>query len=54
MESGEKRYVGKYLLDKVLGRGAMGVVYLAKDPTIGRNVAVKCIYLPQGDRKSVV
>jgi serine/threonine protein kinase len=48
MESGEKRYVGKYLLDKVLGRGAMGVVYLAKDPTIGRNVAVKCIYLPQG------
>jgi serine/threonine protein kinase len=48
MESGSKPRVGKYILERVLGRGAMGVVYLAKDPTIGRNVAVKCIYLPQG------
>ena len=47
-DNGSKRYVGKYQLEKVLGKGAMGVVYLAKDPTIGRNVAVKCIYLSQG------
>lgn len=48
MDDGSKKYIGKYQLEKVLGKGAMGVVYLAKDPTIGRNVAVKCIYLSQG------
>lgn len=48
MDNGNKKYIGKYQLEKVLGKGAMGVVYLAKDPTIGRNVAVKCIYLSQG------
>jgi len=48
MDNGNKKYIGKYQLEKVLGKGAMGVVYLAKDPTIGRNVAIKCIYLSQG------
>jgi len=40
--------IGKYEVERVLGRGAMGVVYLARDPMIGRNVAIKTVLLPPG------
>ena len=33
--------IGRYIITKKLGRGATGVVYLAKDPYIKRNVAIK-------------
>jgi serine/threonine-protein kinase len=42
------RRIGKYLVEKVLGRGSMGVVYLARDPNIDRLVAVKCVVIPPG------
>jgi serine/threonine protein kinase len=38
----EKR-IGRYELEKTLGRGAMGVVYLARDPIIDRRVALKTL-----------
>ena len=35
--------LGKYRIRRVLGKGAMGTVYLAFDPDIEREVAIKTI-----------
>jgi tRNA A-37 threonylcarbamoyl transferase component Bud32 len=37
--------IGRYVVSGELGRGAMGIVYRAIDPLIGRDVAVKIIRL---------
>jgi serine/threonine-protein kinase len=41
----EKPMLGRYQIEKELGKGAMGVVYLGKDPKIGRVVAIKTMAL---------
>ena len=39
--------LGRYEIQKELGKGAMGVVYLGKDPKISRIVAIKTMNLSQ-------
>ncbi|OLF10801.1 hypothetical protein BU204_31300 [Actinophytocola xanthii] len=39
---------GRYLVLQEIGRGGMGVVWLAEDRTIGRRVAIKELHLPDG------
>ena len=41
----EKPMLGRYRIEKELGKGAMGVVYLGRDPKIGRIVAIKTLAL---------
>ncbi len=43
----QKPMLGRYQVDKELGKGAMGVVYLGKDPKINRVVAIKTMALAQ-------
>lgn len=47
--------LGRYRIVKELGRGAMGRVFLARDPQIQRNVALKTVQtfaaLPEADRE---
>jgi len=39
----EKPKLGRYEIDKEIGRGAMGMVYLGHDAKIGRTVAIKTL-----------
>jgi len=43
--SNEKPMLGRYQVEKELGKGAMGVVYLGRDPKINRVVAIKTLAL---------
>jgi len=43
----EKPMLGRYEVEKELGKGAMGIVYLGKDPKINRVVAIKTMALAQ-------
>lgn len=42
-----KPMLGRYQIEKELGKGAMGTVYLGVDPKIGRQVAIKTLALSQ-------
>lgn len=44
---GEKPQLGRYEVEKEIGRGAMGAVYLGRDPKIDRVVAIKTLALAQ-------
>jgi CHASE2 domain-containing sensor protein/tRNA A-37 threonylcarbamoyl transferase component Bud32 len=43
----EKPMLGRYQIERELGKGAMGAVYLGKDPKISRVVAIKTMALSQ-------
>jgi serine/threonine-protein kinase len=43
--AGMKPTLGRYEVEKELGRGAMGIVYLGKDPKINRMVAIKTLMM---------
>jgi serine/threonine-protein kinase len=41
--NGTPERLGRYVIERKIGRGAMGAVYLAKDPRINRSIALKVI-----------
>jgi serine/threonine-protein kinase len=41
----DRRTLGRYEIDRVIGRGAMATVYLGRDPAINRKVAIKTVAL---------
>ncbi|GIX21252.1 MAG: hypothetical protein KatS3mg121_0035 [Gammaproteobacteria bacterium] len=47
LDEAEKPMLGRYQVERELGKGAMGVVYLGRDPKINRIVAIKTLALSQ-------
>jgi len=43
----DQKTLGRYIIEKTLGRGAMATVYLGRDPKINRKVAIKTIALAE-------
>lgn len=43
----ERPVLGRYEIERELGRGAMGTVYLGRDPRISRTVAIKTLALTE-------
>lgn len=43
----QPKVLGRYQIERPLGKGTMGVVYLGKDPKIGRQIALKTMTLSQ-------
>lgn len=45
----ELKKIGKYEVEGVIGRGGMGIVFKASDPTLGRSVAIKMMTASYAD-----
>ncbi len=46
-KDGRPRRLGRYVVKREIGQGGMGRVYLAEDPGIGRQVAIKIVHVSE-------
>ena len=53
-KSTTKPTLGRYEIISELGQGAMGTVYLGKDPAINREVAIKTLSYEGGDEEKII
>jgi serine/threonine-protein kinase len=48
----QRTVLGRYEIEREIGRGAMGIVYLGRDPKIGRSVAIKTLDLTVAENQN--
>jgi predicted Ser/Thr protein kinase len=51
MASSEPRKIGRYNVERLLGAGGMGAVYLAEDPALKRRLAIKIVQAATGQQE---
>ncbi len=51
MQASQSQTIGRFRLIEVLGKGAQGKVYLAEDPHLQRNVAIKTLLIEDSDER---
>jgi len=51
MASSEPRKIGRYHVERLLGAGGMGAVYLAEDPALKRHLAIKIVQVATGQQE---
>jgi predicted Ser/Thr protein kinase len=51
MASPEPRKIGRYNVERLLGAGGMGAVYLAEDPALKRRLAIKIVQAATGQQE---
>ena len=54
MPSPHPASIGRYVIEQTIGRGGMGTLYLATDPSLGRRVAVKVLADDSDDLRAPV